>query len=127
MRHNKAHRKFNRTTNQRKALLNSLAVSLIEKERIITTLPKAKEIRPFVERLVTKGATQSPSSAFTTIYRTLHHRLAAQKVLADLGPRFKDRPGGYLRILKAGFRYGDNAPLAIIEFVDGPMASTGSA
>jgi large subunit ribosomal protein L17 len=118
MRHNKAHRKFNRTTNQRKALLNSLAVSLIEKERIVTTLPKAKEIRPFVERLVTKGAKRPTANAFTTIYRTLHHRLATQKVLADLGPRFKDRQGGYLRILKAGFRYGDNAPLAIIEFVE---------
>ena len=123
MRHNKAHRKFNRTTNQRKALLNSLAISLIEKEQIVTTLPKAKEIRSFVECLVTKGADCNTNSAFNTIYRKIHHRLATQKILADLGPRFKERPGGYLRIIKAGFRHGDNAPLAIIEFVDTQFGS----
>jgi large subunit ribosomal protein L17 len=118
MRHHKNHRKFNRTTNQRKALLSNLAVSLIEKERIMTTLPKAKEIRPFVEKLITKG-TRTPSlAAFQTVYRTLRHLKASHKVVSDLGPRFQSRLGGYLRIIKAGFRYGDQAPLALIEFVD---------
>jgi large subunit ribosomal protein L17 len=118
MRHGLAHRKFNRTTNQRKALLSGLAINLIERERIITTLPKAKEIRPYLERLITKGGNANPVKAFQTIYGMLNNKTATQKIITVLNPRMANRPGGYLRIIKAGFRYGDQAPLAVIEFVD---------
>lgn len=117
MRHNLAHRKFNRTTNQRKALLSGLAINLIEKERITTTLPKAKEIRPFVEKIISKGI-RNDSSAYQTIYRKLKNKEATVKVMSTLATRCAERKGGYLRIIKAGFRYGDQAPMAIIEFVD---------
>lgn len=118
MRHNKAHRKFNRSTNQRKALLEGLAVSLVERERISTTLLKAKTIRGFVEKLVTKGRQDNSVAAFQNIYRVLKNRNATKKIISDLAVRFKERPGGYLRIVKTGFRYGDQAPMALIEFVD---------
>ena len=117
MRHTLAHRKFNRTTNQRKALLSSLAIHLINNERITTTLPKAKEIRPFVEKLISKGK-QSRSSTYQTVYKKLRNKEAVVKVISTLAPRCAERNGGYLRIIKAGFRYGDQAPMAIIEFVD---------
>jgi large subunit ribosomal protein L17 len=118
MRHQLEHRKFNRTTNQRKALLAGLAINLVEKERIITTLPKAKEIRPFLEKLITKGRNANPVKAFQTIYGVLNHKEATLKIISVLTPRTSTRNGGYLRIIKAGFRYGDAAPLAVIEFVD---------
>lgn len=118
MRHGMRHRKFNRSTNQRKALLSGLAVNLIQNEKIMTTLPKAKEIRPFLERLITKGTNKFTLLAYQTIYRTLKHKEASHKVVSVLAPRLAKRPGGYLRIVKAGFRYGDQAPMAIIEFVD---------
>jgi large subunit ribosomal protein L17 len=118
MRHQLAHRKFNRTTNQRKALLAGLAINLIERERIITTLPKAKEIRPYLEKLITKGRNANPVKAFQTIYGMLNNKDATQKIITVLTPRMAERQGGYLRIIKAGFRYGDAAPLAVIEFVD---------
>lgn len=118
MRHNMAHRKLNRNTNQRKALLSGLAVSLIEKEKIMTTLPRAKEIRPFVERLITKGKTKFPTQAYQLIYRVLKHKVASQKIISVVAPRCKQRQGGYIRIIKAGYRYGDQAPMAIVEFVD---------
>jgi large subunit ribosomal protein L17 len=121
MRHQQVHRKFNRTTNQRKALLSGLAINLIEKERIVTTLPKAKEIRPYLERLITKGRNINPVKSFQTIYGMLNNKTATQKIITVLTPRMADRNGGYLRIIKAGFRYGDQAPLAIIEFVDRDM------
>ncbi len=117
MRHNLAHRKFNRTTNQRKALLSNLAINLIQKERITTTLPKAKEIRPFVEKLISKGK-KNASSTYQTLYRKLKSKEAVVKVMSTLASRCAARNGGYLRIIKAGFRYGDQAPMAIIEFVD---------
>jgi large subunit ribosomal protein L17 len=119
MRHGMAHRKFNRSTNQRKALLSGLAIHLVQKEKIVTTLPKAKEIRPIVERLITKGKRNAPMLAFRTIYRALRNKEAAQKIITELAPRFSQRPGGYVRILHAGFRYGDQAPMAVIEFVEG--------
>jgi len=122
MRHQLVHRKFNRTTNQRKALLSGLAINLIEKERIVTTLPKAKEIRPYLERLITKGRNENPVKSFQTIYRMLNSKSAAQKIITVLTPRLANRNGGYLRIIKAGYRYGDQAPLAIIEFVDHDIA-----
>lgn len=118
MRHQLEHRKFNRTTNQRKALLAGLAINLIERERIVTTLPKAKEIRPYLERLITKGRNANPVKAFQTIYGMLNNKTATKKIITVLTPRMAERNGGYLRIIKAGFRYGDAAPLAVIEFVD---------
>lgn len=114
MRHGMAHRKFNCTTNQRKALLSGLAIHLIERERIHTTLPKAKEIRPIVERLITKGK----RSEYRNIHRFLRNEEMTKKVISAIAPRFADRPGGYLRIIKTGFRHGDNAPMAMIEFID---------
>ena len=107
MRHNMNHRKLNRSTNQRKALLTGLAINLVERERITTTVPKAKE-----------GKTKNPLIAYQQIYKALGNKEATKKIIGVLAPRCKDRLGGYLRILKAGFRYGDQAPLAIIEFVD---------
>ena len=123
MRHGMAHRKLNRTHEHRKAMFANMACALIKHEQITTTLPKAKELRPIVEKLVTmakKGAADEN--------RKLHlRRLAAsrlrdegmtKKLFDTLGPRYAARNGGYIRIMKAGFRYGDNAPMAVIEFVD---------
>ena len=112
------HRKFNRTTNQRKALLSGLSCSLIKHEQILTTLPKAKEIRPFVEKVITLSRGKEKTSAFRNIYKKLRSKEASLKIISDLSVRTKDRPGGYLRIIKAGFRQGDKAPMAVIEFVD---------
>lgn len=117
MRHAKAGRKLNRTSSHRKALLGNMAEALIKHEQIITTLPKAKELRPFVEKLVTLGKKGDLSA---------RRRAAAQlpgndytgKLFDTLAPRYADRAGGYTRVLKAGYRYGDNAPMAVIEFVD---------
>lgn len=118
MRHNMAHRKLNRTTNQRKALLHGLCLNLIEKERIMTTLPKAKEVRPILEKLVTKTRHACFMTAYKQLYGWLNNKSAVLKLLNVLGPRMAKRPGGYLRIIKAGYRYGDSAPMAMIEFVD---------
>lgn len=118
MRHNMNHRKFNRTTNQRKGLLTTLAVHLIDKEVIQTTLPKAKEIRPFVEKMITYAKNRSQIMAYQKLFQTLRHDKTVKKVIMELAQRCAQRPGGYLRILKNGFRYGDNAPMAIIEFCD---------
>src|SRR5712672_1691613 len=96
MRHGKAHRKLNRTPEHRRAMFANMAAALIKHEQIVTTLPKAKDLRPIVEKLV-----------------------------EVLGPRYKDRHGGYTRVLKAGFRYGDNAPVAVIEFVDRDVEAKG--
>ena len=123
MRHGIAHRKLNRTHEHRKAMFANMAASLIKHEQITTTLPKAKELRPIVEKLVTMAKKANADNS-----RKLHlRRLAisrirdesmAKKLFDTLGPRYAERPGGYIRIMKAGFRYGDNAPLAVIEFVD---------
>ena len=130
MRHGMAHRKLNRTHEHRKAMFANMASALIKHEQITTTLPKAKELRPIVEKLVTiaKKANRDES-------RTLHlRRLAsarlrddtqAKKLFETIGPRYADRNGGYIRIMKAGFRYGDNAPLAVIEFVDRDESAKG--
>ena len=117
MRHGKAHRKLGRTTAHRTAMFANMSASLIKHEQIVTTLPKAKELRPFVEKLVTlakRGDLHARRQAIS------HVRDVDQvgKLFATLGPRYKDRNGGYLRVLKAGYRYGDNAPMAVIEFVD---------
>lgn len=110
-------RKLNRTSSHRKALLKNLSIALIENAQIKTTLPKAKALRPFIERLVTKAKTND----FNTVRylkAELGSKEAIKRLLADIGPKNKDRPGGYTRILKAGFRVGDQAPMAIIQFVE---------
>lgn len=117
MRHRKAHRKLGRTSSHRKAMLANMAVALIKHEQIVTTLPKAKELRPYVEKLVTLGK-RGGLHARRQVYAKLPEQKWAAKVFDVLGPRYADRPGGYTRIMRAGFRYGDNAPLAVIEFVD---------
>jgi large subunit ribosomal protein L17 len=117
MRHNISHRKFNRNTNQRKALLCNLANALIEREHILTTLPKAKDLKPIVERMVTFARNKEPLSAYRHLHKTLRSDASCKKLVKELGPRYENRPGGYLRIIKAGFRYGDQAPMAVIEFV----------
>ena len=126
MRHSKGYRRLNRTHEHRKALFSNMAGSLIEHEQIKTTLPKAKELRPIVEKLITLAKRGD-----------LHaRRLAASQLKEDqyviklfdvLGPRYTERKGGYTRVLRAGFRYGDMAPMAIIEFVDRDVAAKGAA
>ena len=117
MRHGKSGRKLNRTSSHRKAILGNMAAALIKHEQIITTLPKAKELRPFVEKLVTLGK-KGGLSARRQASAQLPEEKWAAKLFETLGPRYADRAGGYTRVMKAGFRYGDNAPMAVIEFVD---------
>ncbi len=117
MRHRMSGRKFNRATGHRKALLQNLAKSLIQYEQIKTTLPKAKDLRPYVEKIITVGK-QDGLAARRNLIQILGDRTLASKVITTLADRYKERPGGYIRIIKAGFRYGDAAPMAIIEFID---------
>ncbi len=119
MRHMKAGRTFNRDTNARKALFIGLAKSLIEKEQIKTTLPKAKDLRSVVEKLITRAKVDTVANRRLTASELGNSSAATVKKLFDvLGKRYANRPGGYTRVLKAGFRYGDAAPMAIIELVD---------
>jgi large subunit ribosomal protein L17 len=124
MRHRQSNRKLNRTTSHRLAMFRNMSVSLLRHEVIKTTLPKAKELRRFVEPLITLGKTPSLSNHRLAFDR-LRDREIVMKLFGELGPRYKTRPGGYLRILKYGFRVGDNAPMALIELVDRP--DTGAA
>ena len=124
MRHGKAHRKFNRTAEHRKAMFENMASSLIKHEQIVTTLPKAKELRPFVEKLVTLAKRGDLHARRLAISRVRDVDQVG-KLFATLGPRYKARAGGYIRVLKAGHRYGDNAPLAVIEFVDRDVDAKG--
>ena len=117
MRHAKAGRKLNRTSSHRKAMMSNMAGSLIKHEQIITTLPKAKELRPFVEKLITL-AKKGVLCARRKASALLIEEQWAVKLFETLGPRYAERQGGYTRIMKAGFRYGDNAPMAVIEFMD---------
>jgi large subunit ribosomal protein L17 len=117
MRHSRGYRRLNRTHEHRKALFANMAGSLIEHEQIKTTLPKAKELRPIVEKLITlakRGDLHARRQADAQLKEDKH----VARLFEILGPRYKDRQGGYVRVLKAGFRYGDMAPMAIIEFVD---------
>jgi large subunit ribosomal protein L17 len=117
MRHGVAHRKLGRTASHRTAMFANMAASLIKHEQIVTTLPKAKELRPFVEKLVTlakKGDLHARRIAISRV-RDVDQ---VGKLFATLGPRYAERNGGYIRVLKAGYRHGDNAPMAVIEFVD---------
>lgn len=117
MRHRKSGRQLNRNSSHRKAMFRNMAASLLEHESIMTTLPKAKELRKVVEPLVTLGKEDSVAKRRLAFAR-LRDKASVGKLFTDIGPRFKERPGGYTRILKCGFREGDKAPMAIIELVD---------
>ena len=124
MRHGKAHRKLNRTAEHRKAMFANMCAALIKHEQITTTLPKAKELRPVVEKLVTLGK-RGDLHARRQAISQIRDVAMVKKLFDVLGPRYKERNGGYTRVLKAGFRYGDNAPVAVIEFVDRDEAAKG--
>lgn len=117
MRHGKANRKLNRTSSHRKAMFANMSAALIKHEQIVTTLPKAKELRPIVEKLITLAKRGDLHARRQAIAKTRDEAMV-RKLFDVLGPRYQDRQGGYCRIMKAGFRYGDNAPIAVIEFVD---------
>jgi large subunit ribosomal protein L17 len=117
MRHGNTNRKLNRTSAHRKAMFANMSASLIKHEQIVTTLPKAKELRPIVEKLITLGK-RGDLHARRQAIAQMRDETQVQKLFATIGPRYKERQGGYIRILKAGFRYGDNAPMAVIELVD---------
>ncbi len=124
MRHGNANRKLNRTASHRKAMFANMSAALIKHEQIVTTLPKAKELRPIVEKLVTLGK-RGDLHARRQAIAQIRDEDQVKKLFGTIGPRYKDRNGGYIRILKAGFRYGDNAPVAVIEFVDRDVSAKG--
>lgn len=117
MRHRKANRKLGRNTNQRRALLKGLAISLFEHGRITTTVPKAKELRRYAERLVSIAKRQD-ANAHRLVFAKLQNKNITKKLLNEYGPKYSERPGGYTRIIKRGRRLGDNAEMAYIEMVD---------
>jgi len=121
MRHRKSGRHLNRTSSHRKAMFKNMAVSLFEHEIIKTTLPKAKELRRVAEPLITLAKEDSVANRRLAFART-RSKDAVGKLFNELGPRYQERSGGYLRILKCGFRAGDNAPMAYVELVDRPVA-----
>src|SRR5207344_3220544 len=126
MRHRNAHRKLNRTAEHRRAMFANMAAALIVHEQVVTTLPKAKDLRPIVEKLVTlakRGDLHDRRQAVAEL-RSLP---VVKKLFDTIGPRYKDRAGGYTRVLKAGFRYGDSAAVAVIEFVDRDVEAKGAA
>ena len=124
MRHGFRNRRFNRTSEHRKAMFANMAVALIKHEQIVTTLPKAKDLRPVVEKLVTLAKRGDLNSRRLAMSQ-LRDAAMVKKLFDVLGPRYGERPGGYTRVLKAGFRYGDNAPMAVIEFVDRDVDARG--
>lgn len=124
MRHGHGHRKLNRTHEHRTAMFANMAAALIKHEQIVTTLPKAKELRPVVERMVTLAKKGGLANRRLAIARMRDEAMVG-KLFETLGPRYAGRSGGYTRIMKAGFRYGDNAPMAVIEFVDRDVSARG--
>ncbi|MCC2651225.1 MAG: ribosomal protein [Microvirga sp.] len=124
MRHGFRGRRFNRTTEHRKAMFANMAAALIKHEQIVTTLPKAKDLRPVVEKLITMGK-RGDMHARRLAMSKLRDEAMVKKLFDVLGKRYGDRNGGYTRVLKAGFRYGDNAPMAVIEFVDRDVDARG--
>lgn len=126
MRHGIAHRKLNWTASHRKAMFANMAASLIEHEQIVTTLPKAKELKPLMDKLVTL-AKRGDLHARRQAIAKVRNKDAVKKLFDVFGERYKDRNGGYTRVLKAGFRYGDNAPRAVIELVDRNEDAKGAA
>ena len=125
MRHRKSGRKLNRTSSHRKAMFANMAASLIEHEQIVTTVPKAKEIRPIVEKLVTLGKRGDLHARRQAISKVRDDE-AVRKLFDTIATRYADRHGGYIRIMRAGFRKGDNAPLAVVEFVDRDVDAKGA-
>ncbi len=130
MKHRIKQRKLNRTSSHRKAMLANMAAALIKHEQITTTLPKAKELRPYVEKLITLGkqAAASPDKYVAKRRQAIakmRDEAQVKKIFDILAERYEDRPGGYVRVLKAGFRYGDAAPMAIIELVDRDVSAKG--
>ena len=123
MRHRKSGRKLGRNSSHRKAMFRNMAASLVQHETIKTTLPKAKELRRVVEPLITLAKEDGVANRRLAFDR-LRDKAAVGKLFSDLGPRFKERPGGYLRILKTGPRPGDAAPMAIVQLVDGPVGES---
>jgi large subunit ribosomal protein L17 len=124
MRHRKSGRQLNRNSSHRKAMFQNMTVSLLQHEAIRTTLPRAKELRRVAEPLITMAKNDSVHRRRIAFGR-LRDRRAVTKLFNELGPRYRERPGGYLRILKTGFRPGDNAPMAYVELVDRPQAEAG--
>ena len=124
MRHGNTNRKLNRTASHRRAMFANMSAALIKHEQIVTTLPKAKDLRPVVEKLITLGKTDSIHARRLAMSQ-IRDEAMVKKLFAVLGPRYNARPGGYCRIMKAGFRYGDNAPMAVIEFVDRDVDAKG--
>jgi large subunit ribosomal protein L17 len=125
MRHGKAGRRFSRSAAHRKAMFANMAAALIRHEQIVTTLPKAKDLRPVVEKLVTLGK-RGDLHARRLAISQIRDENAVKKLFEKLGPRYASRNGGYTRVLKAGFRYGDSAPAAVIEFVDRDVDAKGA-
>ncbi|EGG95535.1 LSU ribosomal protein L17p [gamma proteobacterium IMCC1989] len=117
MRHRKSGRQLNRNSSHRKAMFRNMSISLVEHELIKTTLPKAKELRRVIEPLITLSKTDSVANR-RLVFSRLNSKEAVGKLFSDLGPRYETRPGGYIRILKCGFRSGDKAPMAYVELVD---------
>ena len=126
MRHQKSGRKLNRTSSHREAMFRNMAASLIKHELIKTTLPKAKELRRVAEPLITLSKVDGVANRRLAFAR-LRDKEAVGKLFVELGPRYQSRPGGYLRLLKCGFRDGDNAPMAYVELIDRPRAVEGEA
>lgn len=124
MRHGLSGRKFSRTKGHRRALMANLANALLKHEQITTTLPKAKDLRPYVERIITLGKKGTLADRRLAAARIRDEKVVA-KLFSVLGPRYKDRAGGYTRIIKAGFRHGDAAPIAVIELVDRDVSAKG--
>src|SRR6185369_12960088 len=124
MRHRNSGRKLNRTASHRSALFAALANALIKHEQIVTTLPKAKELRRVADRLITL-AKRGDLHARRLAYSRIRDEATVAKLFETLGPRYADRPGGYTRVMKAGFRYGDSAPMAVIELVDRDESARG--
>ena len=124
MRHAYRGRRFNRTAEHRKAMFANMSAALIKHEQIVTTLPKAKDLRPVVEKLISLGRADSVHARRLAMAQ-IRDADMVKKLFTVLGPRYQSRPGGYCRIMKAGFRYGDNAPLAVIEFVDRDVDARG--
>jgi len=124
MRHGFAHRRFGRTHEHRRAMFANMAAALIKHEQIVTTLPKAKDLRPIVEKLVTLGK-RGDLHARRQAIAEMRDIAMVRKLFDVIGPRYKDRHGGYTRVLKAGYRYGDSAPVAVIEFVDRDVDAKG--
>ena len=125
MRHGKTGRKLNRTSSHRKAMFANMAASLIKHEQIVTTLPKAKEMKPIIDKLITLGK-RGDLHARRQAISQIRDVAMVRKLFETLGERYKDRQGGYSRVLKAGFRHGDSAPMAVIELVDRDMDARGS-